>query len=183
MSQTSPRSRPTTSGGRTPRFWSRASNLARHVQVRAALASDLHRIFEIERAAATAAHWPQSDYESILTPTSPRRLLLIAEFNAEVEGFLVARSLLVAEWEIENVVVAETARRRALGTALVGAFLEQVSLHKPPDDQLVVYLEVRESNVAARQLYEKFGFHLDHRRQAYYRFPEEDAVVYRYTFQ
>jgi ribosomal-protein-alanine N-acetyltransferase len=95
----------------------------------------------------------------------------------------VARSLLVAEWEIENVVVAETARRRALGTALVGAFLEQVSLHKPPDDQLVVYLEVRESNVAARQLYEKFGFHLDNRRQAYYRFPEEDAVVYRYTFQ
>jgi ribosomal-protein-alanine N-acetyltransferase len=164
-----------------------ASNPARLVQVRAAVASDLDRIFEIERAALTAAHWPQSDYENILTSTSPHRLLLVAEVNAEVpakvQGFLVARSLLVTEWEIENVVVAETARRRALGTALVAAFLEQIGLHKQPSDQLDVYLEVRESNVAARQLYEKSGFRLDNRRRAYYRLPEEDALLYHYTFQ
>jgi ribosomal protein S18 acetylase RimI-like enzyme len=70
-----------------------------------------------------------------------------------------------------------------LGSALVGAFLEQVGLHKPPNDRLVVYLEVRESNAAARQLYEKSGLRLDIRRRAYYRLPEEDALVYRYTFQ
>jgi ribosomal-protein-alanine N-acetyltransferase len=69
------------------------------------------------------------------------------------------------------------------GSALVSAVLEQISLHKPPNDQLAVYLEVRESNVAARKLYEKFGFRLDNRRRAYYRLPEEDALVYRYTFQ
>jgi ribosomal-protein-alanine N-acetyltransferase len=91
--------------------------------------------------------------------------------------------LLVTDWEIENVVVAETARRRALGTALVAAFLEQIGFHKQPSDQLAVYLEVRESNVAARQLYEKSGFRLDNRRRAYYRLPEEDALVYRFTFQ
>ncbi len=160
-----------------------ASNPARLLQVRAAVASDLDCILEIERAAPTAAHWSQSDYESILTPASPRCLLLVAEVNAEVEGFLVARSLLVTEWEIENVVVADTARKRGLGSALVNSFLEQMSLPKPPYGRLVVYLEVRESNVAARQLYEKFGFHLDNRRRAYYRLPEEDALIYRYTFQ
>jgi len=160
-----------------------ASNPARLLQVRAALDSDLDRILEIDRAAPTAAHWSQSDYESILTPASPRRLLLVAEVNAEVEGFLMARSLLVAEWEIENVVVAERARRMGLGSALVVAVLEQIGLHKPPNDQLVVYLEVRESNVAARKLYEKFGFRLDNRRRAYYRLPEEDALVYRYICQ
>jgi ribosomal-protein-alanine N-acetyltransferase len=164
-----------------------ASNPQSSAQVRPALDSDLHRILEIERATTLAAHWPQSDYECALVATSPRRLLLVAEFAAQVEGFLVARSLLVTElvteWEIENVVVAETARRRGLGLALVTALLEQISLHKPPNDRLVVYLEVRESNLAARQLYEKSGFRLDNRRPAYYHLPQEDAVVYCYKFQ
>jgi [ribosomal protein S18]-alanine N-acetyltransferase len=164
-----------------------ASNPESSAQVRPALDSDLHRILEIERAAAAAAHWPQSDYERALVTSSPRRLLLVAEFDAQVEGFLVARSLLVTElateWEIENVVVAETARRRGLGLALVTALLEQISLNKAPNDHLVVDLEVRESNLAARQLYEKAGFRLDNRRPAYYQLPQEDAVVYRYKLQ
>lgn len=159
------------------------SNPKLSVQVRPARDSDFNRILEIERAAPSAAHWPQSDYQSALSSTSPRRMLLVAEIDAQVAGFLVARSLIVKEWEIENVVVAESARRRGLGVALVSDFLEQARLCKPPDQDLVVYLEVRESNVAARQLYEKSCFHLDNRRRAYYRFPEEDAVVYRYIFQ
>ena len=67
--------------------------------------------------------------------------------------------------------------------ALVSAFLEQISLNKLPNNDLIVYLEVRESNHTARQLYEKSGFHLDNRRRAYYHLPEEDALVYRYSFQ
>ena len=164
-----------------------ASNRESSAQVRPALDSDLNRILEIERATPTAAHWPQSDYESALAAASPRRLLLVVECDAQVEGFLVARSLLVTEpvteWEIENVVVAETARRRGLGLALVTALLEQIRLHKPPNDHLAVYLEVRESNLAARQLYEKSGFRLDNRRRAYYQLPQEDAVVYCHKLQ
>jgi ribosomal-protein-alanine N-acetyltransferase len=164
-----------------------ASNPEPSVQVRPALDSDLHRILEIERATATAAHWPPSEYDRALASTSPRRMLLVSEFATSVEGFLVARFLpateLVTEWEIENVVVREEARRRGLGIALVTAFLEQAGMQKPPQVELVVYLEVRESNLAARQLYEKSGFHLDNRRPAYYQSPAEDAVVYRYTPQ
>jgi ribosomal-protein-alanine N-acetyltransferase len=110
-------------------------------------------------------------------------MLLVAEPGKEVDGFLIARSLHLTEWEIENVVVAETARRRGLGVALVSVVLEQIRLRKPPDDDLIVYLEVRESNLAARRLYEKSGFHLDIRRRAYYSRPEEDALVYRYIVQ
>jgi ribosomal-protein-alanine N-acetyltransferase len=160
-----------------------ASDSEHPILVRAALASDLDRILAIEHGAPTAAHWSRDDYQRALTATSPRRLLSVAEFEAEVEGFLVGRSLFLTEWEIENVVVAERARERGLGTALVGDFLEQISLHKLPSDRLVVYLEVRESNLAARRLYEESGFHLDNRRPAYYRLPEEDALVYRYMFQ
>jgi len=160
-----------------------ASNSKPAVPVRPAQDSDLHRILEIERAAPTAAHWPQSDYASALASTSPRRALLVVQVEAQVEAFLVARFLHAAEWEIENVVVAETARRRGFGLALVSAFLEQMAVEKPPPNDVAVYLEVRESNLAARQLYEKSGFHLDNRRRAYYSLPEEDAVVYRYSFQ
>jgi len=101
-----------------PRFWSMASNRESSAQVRPAPISDLNRIFEIERATPHCAHWPQSDYESALAAASPRRLLLVVECDAQVEGFLVARScwfgILLRKWEIENLVVAETARRRGL---------------------------------------------------------------------
>ena len=41
----------------------------------------------------------------------------------------------------------------------------------------VVYLEVRESNMTARQLYDKFGFRIMMRRTKYYRNPVEDAFI------
>src|SRR5258708_9150204 len=115
-----------------------ASNPARLLQVRAAVASDLDCILEIERAAPTAAHWSQSDYESILTPASPRCLLLVAEVNAEVEGFLVARSLPVTEWEFANLVVAATAPQGGLRPPLVTPFSSLMTLLKPPSPQLVL---------------------------------------------
>src|SRR2546430_11083963 len=43
----------------------------------------------------------------------------------------------------------------------------------------VVYLEVRESNVIARRLYESLGFTEVARRASYYRRPVEDAVILR----
>jgi len=45
-----------------------------------------------------------------------------------------------------------------------------------------VFLEVRESNLAARRLYEKWAFVESGVRRRYYRDPEEDAVTYRFTF-
>jgi ribosomal protein S18 acetylase RimI-like enzyme len=41
-----------------------------------------------------------------------------------------------------------------------------------------IFLEVRESNLAARRLYETSGFSESGRRQSYYQQPQEDAIVY-----
>jgi ribosomal-protein-alanine N-acetyltransferase len=46
-----------------------------------------------------------------------------------------------------------------------------------------VFLEVRESNLAARRLYEKATFVEKGRRQLYYQEPEEDAIVYQLGFR
>ena len=151
--------------------------------VRGAGVGDLRCILAMERASAGAAHWGEEDYSAALTVALPRRVLLVGEVEERVEGFLAARSGHAAEWEVENLVVAEAARRQGLGSALLDAFLEQARERKPSAEALVIHLEVRESNLAALCLYEKFGFVLDKRRRAYYHDPEEDALLYSLSLQ
>jgi ribosomal-protein-alanine N-acetyltransferase len=91
---------------------------------------------------------------------------------------LAARQVAGSEWEIENVAVSGPARRRGLGSHLLGAFLDLVRSR----GGIEVYLEVRESNRAARALYEKWAFQEAGRRKSYYRDPDEDALVLRFSF-
>ena len=79
------------------------------------------------------------------------------------------------EWEIENIAVAGPAHRRGLGTRLVGQLLDLARGRSA----VGVFLEVRESNHAARALYEKWAFLESGRRHRYYKDPEEDAILYR----
>lgn len=146
------------------------------MNIRAATPADVPAMLELERRAATAAHWQEQDYQRLFGPGG-RRLALVLEEEAKVCGFVVGRDL-GEEWEIENVAVAGPARRRGLGTRLVGELLD----HARGRGAHSVYLEVRESNRAARSLYEKWAFVESGRRKGYYREPEEDAVVYRLTF-
>ncbi len=129
----------------------------------------------LERQAATAAHWTAAEYDRIFTPGQTPRVALIAEEDGEVVGFLVARAL-GPEWEIENVVVAPAARQRGGGTRLVREALELARVRGAGS----VFLEVRESNAAARKLYEKCAFVASGRRNSYYHNPVEDALVYRF---
>jgi ribosomal-protein-alanine N-acetyltransferase len=126
----------------------------------------------LEKHAAAAAHWSREQYEKALG--SDVRSVLVLEERFGVEGFLVGRRV-DAEWEVENVAIASSARRRGLGTRLVGEFLNLARTRGAQS----IYLEVRESNRGARRLYEKWAFVESGRRKSYYRDPEEDAVLYR----
>ena len=144
--------------------------------VRPATAADVSHLMVLERHAATAAHWTQADYERIFAAGAPERLALVLEEDGIV-AFIVARGA-GDEWEIENVAVAGPARRRGLGTRLLGELLKQLRGRRESS----VFLEVRESNSAARMLYEKWAFVERGRRTGYYRDPAEDAIQYRLTF-
>ena len=98
--------------------------------------------------------------------------------SSGVVGFLIARHL-APEWELENIVVAHIARRKGLGKLLLNALLS--AARETNSDS--VFLEVRESNAAARTLYEKAGFEQTGRRKTYYTNPTEDAVLYRGTLR
>jgi [ribosomal protein S18]-alanine N-acetyltransferase len=65
-----------------------------------------------------------------------------------------------------------------VGTRILGDFLD----HVRAQGATAVVLEVRESNRAARSLYEKWAFEETGRRVRYYHDPEEDAIVYRVSF-
>lgn len=71
--------------------------------------------------------------------------------------------------------VVPAARRKGLGRQLLDALL--AAAHKTDSES--VFLEVRESNAAARKFYNKAGFQQIGRRKSYYTDPPDDAILYR----
>jgi len=144
--------------------------------IRPALADDVPALMSLEKHAATAAHWPPEQYQQLFA-AAPQRLALVIEEEAGLRGFLVARRV-DREWEIENIAIAGPARRRGLGSRLLGEFIDLLRKQGATS----VFLEVRESNRAAQALYQKWGFEAAGRRSRYYENPAEDAVLYRLAF-
>ncbi len=132
----------------------------------------------LEQQTETAAHWSAQQYDALFAPEAPRRIALLAAEADELRGFAIARCGL-DEWEIENVVVAPEHRRRGIARDLVQKILRDAHDSGVPS----VLLEVRQSNTAARQLYEGLGFAGVGRRRAYYREPAEDALLLSFSMQ
>ena len=147
--------------------------------IRPASRPDIPAMMAIEKQAVTAAHWSAAQYEDVFSSSnaSLQRISLVITADSTVLGFLVARGF-DQEWEIENLAVAGGAGRRGLGTRLLGEFLDLARA----EGARGIFLEVRESNRAARSLYEKWAFVESGKRVRYYHDPDEDAVVCRLAF-
>jgi [ribosomal protein S18]-alanine N-acetyltransferase len=147
------------------------------LSIRAATVADLPAMMQLEKRAATAAHWSAEQYEALFRASAPGRAALIMREESGLQGFVIAR-VVGEEWEIENIAVAGPSRRRGLGTRLLGELLDSARAK----GAAAVFLEVRESNQAARALYEKWAFRESGRRPRYYKGPAEDAILYRLDF-
>src|SRR5881296_1906343 len=144
----------------------RRATAARY-RIRPARAAD---VVAIERATFSDP-WSANDFEECIASGVP---FLVAEQRGAVLGYAIAHWA-ADEAEILNVGVAPAYRRQGVGRALVERMLAALHDH----GARVVYLEVRESNVIARRLYESLGFTEVARRARYYRRPVEDAVILR----
>jgi len=164
-----------------------SSNVKIRVKIRHATAEDIPAIMDLERACPTAAHWSEAQYRQAFEASGPGRIVFVAVSEgqptpADAEAspdtafaaFLVARRV-APDWELENIVVAPEARRKGLGKRLLEALL----VHTGETNSESVFLEVRESSVAARALYEEVGFQQVGTRKSYYSNPLEAAIVYR----
>jgi len=139
------------------------------VTFRSATLDDLPSIMAIEQRAPTSVHWTEALHRRPLE----NGLVWVAEHEGEICGFACAK-VVAAEWEIENIVVAPEFQRRGVADRLMGALIGEAQ--KQAGTKIV--LEVRESNLPARRLYEKHGFAPVGRRKSYYQHPVEDAVLY-----
>jgi ribosomal-protein-alanine N-acetyltransferase len=148
-----------------------------NLHVRAATLTDVPSILALQHQAPTAAHWSEAQYQALFNAEAPPRITLVIEEAKTFHGFIVARAAVV-EWEIENVVIASPARKRGLGSQLLSQLLDTAKAQNAQS----VFLEVRESNSAARGLYEKAGFVETARRPSYYSSPPEDAILYQLSF-
>jgi [ribosomal protein S18]-alanine N-acetyltransferase len=137
--------------------------------IRSATLDDLPAILAIERQAPSAAHWPAEEYQQLVKTGA----VLVAEQPGKLCGFVSAKAV-AAEWEIENVVVAAEFLRQGIADQLLQALIDQAENAGASR----ILLEVRESNRAARRLYEKHAFREVGRRLKYYNHPLEDAILY-----
>lgn len=137
--------------------------------VREMTPEDIAAVYEVE-AASFHNPWMKASFEDELRQSQTD--YLVAEDEGKIVGYIGIWDVL-GEGNITNVAVAPAYRRQGIGRLLI----ESLLLRHP--DLKAVYLEVRESNTAARKLYEAFGFEAYAVRSGYYRNPHEDAVCMR----
>jgi ribosomal-protein-alanine acetyltransferase len=129
---------------------------------------------EILLEAPEAAAWSASVIRELLASAGVSGL--IAERSGRASGFILGREVL-DEGEILNLGVARANRRHGEGTALSQEMMKSFAARGVQR----VFLEVRESNLAAIGFYKKLGFAQVGRRDGYYREPVEAALILEHS--
>jgi ribosomal-protein-alanine N-acetyltransferase len=100
------------------------------------------------------------------------RLYAARDTTRAVVAYCAAWQIL-DELHINSIAVDEAHRRAGVATKLMHEVLSRAAAGGVRS----ATLEVRESNVAGRALYERLGFRVEGARRGYYQNPPEDALV------
>ncbi len=145
-----------------------------NVVMRDAIPGDAQAMVRLAHQSQVAAHWREQDYTRIFDNDAVSRIALVLVQGSQIVGFVIA-TCATPDWELENIVVSDEQRRRGLGDRLMAELLDRAKQASAES----VFLEVRDSNQAARALYRKWGFAEIGIRKEYYSFPTEDGLIYR----
>jgi ribosomal-protein-alanine N-acetyltransferase len=130
---------------------------------------DVEAVLAIQAVSPEIAQWTMWDYERVARGEMAG---WVAEDAAEVAGFLISRQV-VSDIEILNLAVRPDARRHGVGAALLAEAIHWGAELRAEK----ALLEVRASNLAALQFYERHHFQATGRRPRYYTAPVDDALV------
>jgi tRNA threonylcarbamoyl adenosine modification protein YeaZ len=145
------------------------------VRVRRMGVADLDAVMEIAAKTDHAPRWGRAAYVAAIDPgNQPRRVVLVAERDGGLAGFVVA-SITAPEAELESIVTAVPHQRLGVARELFGVLKAELRRQGVRE----VMLEVREGNHSAQGLYRFLGFREEGRRPGYYAEPVEDAVLMR----
>ena len=139
------------------------------MELRRARGEDIPAVAALERACFSLGADAQALERMRL---SPDFVILCAAEGREVLGYAYFRFVL-DEGYVGNLAVLPDRRREGVGAALAAA-MDDAAREKGLS---FLTLEVRESNLPARRLYERCGYETVGVRKNYYQKPAEDAIL------
>jgi ribosomal-protein-alanine N-acetyltransferase len=134
---------------------------------------DLLAVVEIEEASGLSPWGWDAYHKELQSPEEVIMLVARAESASGAVGAFIVSRLIGAELHVYNVAVRPELRRRGVAARLVRAVLEWGRLKGGE----LAFLEVREGNHPAQELYRGCGFAVAGRRCQYYAAPVEDALL------
>ncbi|MCS7463240.1 ribosomal protein S18-alanine N-acetyltransferase [Paenibacillus doosanensis] len=140
------------------------------LEFRSMTTEDIPAICEIEQEAFTTP-WTAGAFQNELTNNQFARYMVM-ECDGEVAGY-GGMWLIMEEAHVTNVAVKEKYRGKKLGERLMRELQKTASFF----GAVRMTLEVRPSNLVAKNLYEKLGFYSVGVRRGYYTDNREDAII------
>jgi len=138
------------------------------LEIRRLTYSDLPQVIAIERRAFPT---PWSLAMFVIELSKPSRICLAALRGERLTGYMVC-SRYDTVWHLMNIAVDPDRRREGVATAMLEKLFETADRE---GEQYT--LEVRTSNAAAIEMYERFGFRSAGVRRGYYHDNKEDALI------
>ncbi len=121
---------------------------------------------------AFAYSWGEHEFERLISASNAFGDAALDPKKNTLLGFILSR-VAADEAEVLTVVVAANQRKRGIGRSLVASHLARLRNVRVK----ALFLEVGETNTAARKLYESLGFVEVGRRNNYYRQSESSEQV------
>jgi ribosomal-protein-alanine N-acetyltransferase len=131
---------------------------------------DLPTVVELDRISFSLP-WPEKSFRFEVTDNLASRCW-VAEVDGRVVGMLVGW-LLVDEIHIATIATHPDFRRQGIGRQLLSHALSRAL----DEGARSSFLEVRESNLAAQEMYRQFGYEATGLRKRYYKDNDEDAIL------
>ena len=129
--------------------------------IRKASIDDLNQIYLIEKDVFSNEHWTLKMVESELK-NFLRTTTWIIEESTVVLGYCMMR-IVCNEANIINMAIKSSRQGEGLGSLLLGYVLNQLPINSS------AFLEVKEGNLSAINLYKRLGFNVINLRKNYYK--------------
>ena len=141
-----------------------------NLTVRKMTVDDIPAVVELDKMSFSLP-WPERSFRFELTD-NPASRCWVAEVDGRIVGMIVVW-LLVDEAHVATLATHPNFRRRGIARKLLSYALQ----HLINEGAQSSFLEVRASNIAAQEMYRKFGYEESSRRRRYYKDNDEDAIL------
>ena len=131
---------------------------------------DLPTVVELDKISFSLP-WPEKSFRFEITDNLASRCW-VAEIDGRVVAMLVGW-LLVDDIHIATIATHPDFRRQGIGRKLLSHALSRAV----EEGARSSFLEVRDSNLAAQEMYHQFGYEPTGRRKRYYKDNDEDAIL------